>query len=87
MKKKVIATIGIVALIVTMSRCDTSEVTAYNQSRLYSPESEFFDPSGTIIVDRQTGVEYWYIPGAGQMPAVVTVLLDADGKPVIYKGE
>lgn len=82
MKKKVIATIGIVALIVTMSGCDTSEVIAYNQSRLYSPESEFFDPPGTIIVDRQTGVEYWYIPGVE-----VTVLLDADGKPVIYKGE
>lgn len=37
---------------------------------------------GDIVYDSRTGVQYWRSDYG-----VFTVLLDADGKPLIYKGE
>ena len=41
---------------------------------------------GSIIYDSRTGVQYWRSEGAYNN-GTITVLLDADGKPLIYKGE
>lgn len=41
---------------------------------------------GDIVYDFRTGVQYWRSNGAYNH-GTLTVLLDADGKPLIYKGE
>lgn len=40
---------------------------------------------GELVIDTQTGVEYWYIYGEGE--SSLTLLVDQDGKPLIWKGE
>lgn len=42
--------------------------------------------NGAIVYDSRTGVQYWRSEGAYNY-GTLTVLLDADGKPLIYKGE
>lgn len=41
---------------------------------------------GDIVYDSRTGVQYWR-SGGSYNSGTLTVLLDADGKPLIYKGE
>lgn len=41
---------------------------------------------GDIVYDSRTGVQYWRSYGAHNY-GTLTVLIDADGKPLIYKGE
>ncbi len=41
---------------------------------------------GDIVYDSRTGVQYWRSSGAYNA-GNLTVLLDTDGKPLIYKGE
>lgn len=41
---------------------------------------------GDIVYDSRTGVQYWRSDGQYNH-GTLTVLLDADGKPLIYKGE
>lgn len=41
---------------------------------------------GDIVYDSRTGVQYWRSNGTYNA-GTLTVLLDADGKPLIYKGE
>ena len=40
---------------------------------------------GSIVYDSRTGVQYWRSEGAYNN-GTLTVLLDTDGKPLIYKG-
>ena len=39
--------------------------------------------NGSVIYDTRTGVEYWQ---SGGYSNVLTVLFDADGKPLLYNG-
>ena len=41
---------------------------------------------GSIVYDSRTGVQYWRSEGTYNS-GTLTVLIDADGKPLIYKGE
>ena len=41
---------------------------------------------GDIVYDSRTGVQYWRSSGAYN-GETLTVLVDADGKPLVYKGE
>ena len=41
---------------------------------------------GDIVYDSRTGVQYWR-SDAAYNSGNLTVLLDTDGKPLIYKGE
>lgn len=41
---------------------------------------------GDIVYDSRTGVQYWRSAG-GYNSGTLTLLVDADGKPLIYKGE
>ena len=57
----------------------------------YKGNTEFFktisdEYYGNIVYDTRTGVEYWYstCPSNG---GTLTPLVDADGKPLIYKEE
>ena len=45
--------------------------------------SEYY---GDIIYDSRTGVQYWRSSGAYNSGSL-TVLLDTDGNPLIYKGK
>lgn len=71
---------------------DTKEqiAAAREEREQQKAEERFFEPNintgkGWIIVDRETGVCYYFrkFMNAGGM----TVLVDADGKPVIWEGE
>ena len=43
---------------------------------------------GQLVIDTQTDVEYWYIENAGDSGGCsLTLLVDQDGKPLIWKGE
>lgn len=46
---------------------------------------------GYMVIDEQTQVEYWYIPPSintnGGTGGCLTLLVDQDGKPLVYKGE
>lgn len=70
--------------------CDDSQLAqAYASKRLYCVDSEWTTVKGRLVVDAQTGVEYWYIePNAGEGGSYsLTLLVDSEGKPVIWKGE
>ena len=41
---------------------------------------------GDVICDTRTGVQYWR-SSSGSSAGILTLLVDADGKPLIYKGE
>lgn len=44
------------------------------------------ESGGDIVYDSRTGVQYWKSGGAYNY-GTLTTLIDADGKPLIYKGE
>lgn len=44
------------------------------------------ESGGSIVYDSRTGVQYWRSEGVYNY-GTLTVLLDADGEPLIYKGE
>lgn len=84
MKNK--ALIMIMLLTVILSGC--GERTIRDEQDSYNPyfvriSSEY---NGDIVYDSRTGVQYWRSNGPYTY-GVLTVLLDADGKPLIYKGE
>ena len=87
MKNKIILTllaISIALNIFSLTACD-AEVEAGSTRRMYYPDSNWSYPEGKLVVDRQTGVEYWYISTEGSV--TLTLLVDSEGKPLIYKGE
>ena len=44
------------------------------------------ESGGSIVYDSRTGVQYWRSEGTYNY-GTLTILLDADGNPLIYKGE
>lgn len=80
MKKKLIALIAtIMLLLFTLCGCERGEM----NERFFIVEELGND--SRIVCDRETGVLYFYSyePYQGAM----TVLLDKDGKPLLYEGE
>ena len=80
MKKKLIALIvTIMLLLFTLCGCGKEEI----NGRFFIVEE--LGNSSRIVCDRETGVLYFYsyIPYQG----AITVLLDKDGKPLLYEGE
>jgi hypothetical protein len=67
--------------------CDPSD--AFAGDRMQAVVNDWTTVRGKLVIDRQTGVEYWYIePKAGEGGSFcLTLLVDQDGKPLIYKGE
>lgn len=88
MKNKIILTllaISIALNIFSLTACD-AEVEAGSTRRMYYPDSDWYHPEGNLVVDRQTGVEYWYM-SSSEGTSTLTLLVDSEGKPLIYKGE
>ena len=81
--------------IILLAGCDGSESEAsssakYRMIKAGSESTDYFAAiKGELVVDSQTGVEYWFIkPNAGEGGSYsLTLLVDQDGKPLIYKGE
>lgn len=81
----------IAAVVAYMTHPDTKEeiAEAVEEQKRLKAEERFYIPDvntgeGWITVDRETGVCYYFqkFMNAGGM----TVLVDADGKPVIWEG-
>lgn len=82
-----IVTLSIVVNVLLLLGFDTSD--AFGGDRLQVVDSSWTIVHGKLVVDKQTGCEYWYIePKAGEGGSYsLTLLVDQDGKPLIYKGE
>lgn len=86
MKDKLLIFALVISIAFNVSACsDAPKVEARSERKLYSPTSVFQNAiSGYMVVDSQTNVEYWYINGEAQS---LTLLVDQEGKPLVYKGE
>ncbi len=76
--------------IFSLSSCSDEQLAeAYAGKRIYAVDSTWTTVKGKLVVDAQTGCEYWYIePKAGEGGSYcLTLLVDSEGKPVIWKGE
>lgn len=81
---KLLATLFVLVafgVLVNMILTEDNTQAADANRRLYYPNASWNYVVGDLVVDRQTGVEYWLMDGR------LTLLVDKDGKPVIYKGE
>lgn len=90
MKKKLFCLLLILILpILLLSGCDKKSENS--TSELVAISYENIDRGVTIIfVHKKTKVMYLYVKsgyGAGGCGAGLTVMLDSDGKPLLYKGE
>lgn len=71
-------------LVVSLSGCrqyKTVENVSYD-TRFVIISKELY---GSIVYDEKTGVEYWR--SEGNTNGTLTLLVDKDGKPLIYAGE
>ena len=88
MKNKVLITIMLLAVI--LSGCGQRTIQNEAKKEQDSYNTYFIRVSeeygGDIVYDSRTGVQYWRSNGAYNH-GTLTVLIDADGKPLIYKGE
>ena len=89
MKNKLLLIGIILVFILNMVACDSISTDAFTGKRLQAVEDTWATVKGKLVIDRQTGVEYWYIePKAGEGGSYcLTLLVDQDGKPLIWKGE
>jgi hypothetical protein len=78
MKKKIIATTLLVGMLLG-GCCNTSSAEGANERRFTNIWRE---GSSSVIVDNETGVQYFYHDGVKE--AFMTVLVDTDGKPLVY---
>ena len=81
MKNKVLTIIILLAVI--LSGCGERTIQDEQDSYFITISSEYF---GDVVYDSRTGVQYWRSDGSYNR-GTLTVLLDADGNPLIYKGE
>lgn len=78
MKKKIIATTLLVGMLLG-GCCNTSSAEGANEKRFTVIWSEGLR---SVIVDNETGVQYFYHNGNREV--CMTVLVDTDGKPLVY---
>ena len=84
MKRIVIALIALM-LLVGCARAEIAEPTKTGEtSRFITVETT--TSSWKVVVDKETGVMY-AVSWGGYNMGTFTLLVDADGKPLIYKGE
>ena len=96
MKRYQIVSIAVSIIIVIsaiLMGCDTeAQASSYSDSGRMKEarylDSIWFNVEGHLVIDTQTGVEYWYIEHAGDSGGYsLTLLVDQDGKPLVWKGE
>lgn len=81
--KKVIATLMVTILLTGCTKVENAKQEPVNVSRFMQVEN-----TGTweVVADRQTGVMYAVSHGMYNI-GTFTLLVDAEGKPLIYEGE
>ena len=85
MKKAIITLLTIIVFISAMSGC--TQVGADSKKRFEKINTvQTIDGKIGVVYDTKTGVEYAYISTTSGTSSL-TVLLNADGTPVVYKGE
>lgn len=88
--KKIKLSIVIALLATTLLGCGERTIQKEAKKEQDSYDTYFIrissEYSGDIIYDSRTGVQYWRSSGAYNSGGL-TVLVDANGKPLIYKGE
>lgn len=85
MKNRKMIVIGIaLVIILLMTTCRCSQSNAGNHRMVIIDANSEID--GYICYDRKTKVEYFVSAGMDSR-GVLTVLVDADGKPLLYDGE
>lgn len=82
MKKMIIAMIIVSLLLVGFAKVEKAKPEPINQSRFMEVEHT---GAWRIVTDRETGVMYAVSLGAYNI-GTFTLLVDADGNPLIYKG-
>ena len=88
MKNKALLTIMLLTVI--LSGC--GEITIQNEAKKEQDSYNTYfirissEYCGDIVYDSRTGVQYWRSGGIYDA-GILTMLVDADGKPLIYKGE
>ncbi len=82
MKKKLIALIATIMLLL-FTLCGCNEKICSVSDRFFVVEN--LGSLEYIICDRETGVLYLYMEQSNRV--AITVLLDKDGKPLLYEGE
>jgi len=88
MKNKTLTIIMLLAVILSGCGSRTIQNEAKKEQDSYNTyfnriSSEF---GGSIVYDSRTGVQYWRSEGKYNY-GTLTVLLDIDGKPLVYTGE
>lgn len=80
MKKKIIATTLLAGMLLGgCCSCNTPSAEGAVEQRFTVIWRE---GSSSVIVDNETGVQYFYHDGVKE--AFMTVLVDTDGKPLVY---
>lgn len=80
--KRIIGALICILLIIPLCGCDTTEQIEDNSSQQGRFAILFNDGSVTVVVDRETGVQYLSNYKAGTV-----VMVDENGKPLIYNAE
>ena len=88
--KKIKLSIAIALLSTTLLGCGENNIQNEAKKVKDSYDTYFIrissEYSGDIVYDSRTGVQYWRSGGSYNFGSL-TVLLDADGKPLIYEEE
>lgn len=84
--KTVIRFLEIIILIFILTGCDSADLETFVYQETI--ESNYFktlsiEKYGSIVYDTRTGVEYWLSSGSYNFGSL-TLLVDKDGKPLIY---
>lgn len=78
--KMIVMMLSVLLLCGCDSETETIEILNPNYTERFVTLEEYF--SGDVVVDTKTGVEYWRSDGSYNH-GTLTVLVDADGKPLI----
>ena len=86
MIKKIVIALLVSTCVLTGCKAEefVSTVTAFDDGDRFIIVSS--EHSGMIVYDSRTGVQYWMSTSAYNS-GTLTLLVDSEGKPLIYKGE
>lgn len=78
--KMIVLMLSVLLLCGCSSETETIEIFNPEYTERFITVEEYY--SGDVVVDTRTGVEYW-MPGGAYNHGTLTLLVDADGKPLI----
>lgn len=86
MIKKIVIALLVSTAVLTGCKAEefVSTVVAYDEGDRFIKVSD--EHYGMIVYDSRTGVQYW-VSTSAYSSGTLTLLVDSEGKPLIYKGE